>query len=92
MYLTHNQSVEFDNLPAGVTYTVSETADTNYTTTQTGDSGTIASAFLSDAQFTNYRNIEIDTGVSLETTAYMLIMALAMAGFAMMVIRRRKEY
>ena len=46
----------------------------------------------SSASFTNDRTMTIDTGVTLETTAYMLIMALTMAGFAMMVIRRRKEY
>jgi hypothetical protein len=91
-YLKHGQSVEFDNLPAGVTYTVEETPDNNYTTTKTNDAGTIAKAALADAEFTNERDMVIDTGVTLETSAYVLIMALALAGFVMLKVRRREEY
>lgn len=98
--LKHGQTVKFDNLPEGVTYTVVENL-VNKTDIE-GDpeayavSGEVtgATALTADASvtITNNKTQEIDTGVTLETTAYMLIMALTMAGFAMMVIRRRKEY
>lgn len=92
-YLKHGQSVEFDNLPAGVTYTVTETVDSNYEPPViTNGAGTIAKAALADAEFTNKRDMVIDTGVTLETSAYVLIMALALAGFVMLKVRRREEY
>jgi pilin isopeptide linkage protein len=100
--LKHGQSVTFTNIPKGVTYTIAE-AEANadgYTTTATMNgeaaevnlSGSIEGHEDDVAAYVNAKTITIDTGVTLETTAYMLIMALTMAGFAMMVIRRRKEY
>jgi len=94
IYLKSGEKVQFDNIPAGVTYSITET-DANkdgYDTKADNASGTIAAADTAAAKFTNTKDVNIDTGVSLETSAYVLIMALALAGFVMMVIRRREEY
>lgn len=99
--LSNGQSVAFGNLPYGVSYTVSETADQNYTTkingtdsTATTDgkhttTGRINSA-TATAAYTNTRDGEVDTGVSLDTLPYVLVLALAGAGLVMMIARKRR--
>lgn len=51
--LTHGQTLYLYGLPAGATYTVSETAEAGFTTTFTGDTGTIQAGQASAAAFTN---------------------------------------
>lgn len=63
--LKHGQTASFENLPYGVTYTVTEAAADGYTTTKAGDSGTISAAEQT-AAFTNTKTGEIDTGVTTE--------------------------
>lgn len=92
VYLVHGQTLELDNIPAGVTYKVVETENANYTLTKNGDSGTIANKAKASATFLNEWNIEIDTGVALDFVPYVLIMALVLAGVALRIYRRRKEY
>lgn len=92
--LKHNDTITFTNVPAGVQYEVTETsyASEDYDAANiTSGSGTMAHTKVS-AEVVNNKNVPIDTGVALETSAYVLIMALALAGFVMMVIRRREEY
>ena len=52
--LKHNESKTAQDLPAGVTYTVTEAQEADFTTSATGDTGTI-SASGSEAEFTNTR-------------------------------------
>lgn len=91
--LGNEDTVSFANLPAGTTYVVAEDSK-DYTKTEdtTKADGTIAGGEKDEYIVTNTREIEIDTGVNLETGAYVLIMALTLAGFAVMAIRRREEY
>lgn len=105
-------SVVFEDIPAGVTYTVEEDAkhiaaadkDVNgsgdptetdgakgYHVTYANATGTIAKAETKEATVTNRKEVTIDTGVSIQTVPYVMILAVAMAGAAMMIIRRRKE-
>lgn len=105
--LKHGQSVKFSNIPKGVTYTVLEAEQglDDYTTSVDNsgtaiakiDGTTTVSGGIADHEndivaYTNNKEVEIDTGITLETSAYVLIMALALAGFAMLVLRRREEY
>lgn len=92
VYLTHGQKLELDNIPAGVTYTVTETANSNYTLDKTGDSGTIESGEKASAEFKNTWNIIPDTGVALDSAVYMLILALVLAGIVVLKVRRREDY
>ena len=90
--LKHGQSVTFSNIPENTTYVVEETENKDYTTTPgLKIEGTIATS-EAEAAFTNDRDIDIDNGVSLDSVVYMLIMALALAGFVVLKIRRREDY
>ena len=106
--LKNGESFEICNLPAGVTYTVSETADTNYTTKINGTastasdgkhstSGTIAvttsangTTSVNTVSYVNTRTGTVDTGVSLDSLPYLLMLAVAGAGLVLMIARKRR--
>ena len=92
--LTHGESIVFENIPKGVTYEIAEAeADQDgYVTTPSNAEGTIAAKTESKASFTNKKDVNIDTGVALDSAVYVLIMALALAGFVVLKIRRREDY
>lgn len=88
--LKHGQTASLTNLPYGMSYAVAEddyTAD-GYTTTATGDSGTI-SAGSAAAAFTNAKGGTVDTGVLLDSAPYAVLLVMAMAGGAALLLRRR---
>lgn len=88
--LKHGETIHIANLPYGVTYTVTETAVDGYTTTQTGDSGSINAA-KQTAAFTNSKQKDnIDTGVYLDNLPYILVFAGVLAIAAVFVVRRRR--
>lgn len=93
VYLKSGETVQFDNIPVGVSYSIKETdADKDgYETTPTNATGSFTEKETKAASFLNTKNINIDTGVALDSTVYMLIMALALAGFVALKIRRREE-
>lgn len=87
--LKHGETISIANLPYGVTYTVTETAAEGYTTTKTGDTGTINAADQT-AAFTNTKTGEVDTGVYLDNLPYLLVFAGVLAIAAVFVVRRRR--
>lgn len=89
--LKHGESYTFGNLPYGVTYTVEEADYTaaGYTTTKTGDTGTIGAA-TQTAAFVNDKNDgDLDLGVSMDSLPYILM--LVVVGAAVVVIATRKK-
>lgn len=95
--LGRDESVVFTNLPAGVTYTVAETANNlNYDLKSEVYSDTNKSIAANDedtATFTNHRDTDIVTGVILESAPYILLLALAAAGmFLLLTKKRSREY
>ncbi len=94
--LKHGQSVTFNNIPSGVTYTVTETNPNttdngyNYTVDKEGDTGEITDS-AETASFTNDWNETPDTGIELETLPFVVLMAAAFVGMMMLIARRRKE-
>lgn len=102
--LANDQSFEICNLPAGVTYTVSETEDTNYTTTINSTASTAAngkhstngtitvttSESVNTVSYVNTRTGDVDTGVSLDSLPYLLMLAVAGAGLVLMIARKRR--
>lgn len=88
--LKHDDTITIENLPYGVTYTVTETAADDYTTTKTGDDGTINAAEQT-AAFTNTKTGNVDTGVVLNNMPYILVLAVLAAGVAVFIIRKRRE-
>lgn len=88
--LKHDDTITIENLPYGVTYTVTETAAEGYTTEKTGDTGTINAADQT-AEFTNTKTGTVDTGVVLNNMPYILVLAVLAAGVAVFIIRKRRE-
>ncbi len=90
--LKHGDSVTFANIPKNVSYVVAETQDAEYDEpTKEGDTGTITDQ-AETASFTNNRELTPDTGITLETLPYVLLMALAVMGFVALRLRKREEY
>lgn len=87
--LKHDETINIEGLPYGVTYTVTEAAATGYTTTNTGAQGTINKA-EQEAAFTNTKTGDIDTGVYLDNLPYILVFAGVLAIAAVFVVRRRR--
>lgn len=92
--LGHNDSLTFSNIPAGTTYVVTETAKDGYEKSDdtSNADGTINGGDEDQLIVTNTRDVLIDTGVTLDSAVYMLIMALALAGIVVLKIRRREDY
>ena len=96
------ETVTIQNVPKGVTYTVAEAAahaaaDANgadgskgYTVTYKGDNGTITAGTVA-SEITNDKSMTVDTGITLETLPYVMLMALAVLGFVALKLRRREE-
>lgn len=94
-YLHHGETLNLSNVPYGVTYTVTETQDSNYTTTVNDNSGnTLSNQTVDSAEktvaFVNSREGEIDTGITTDSLPYLLIAAGVVAGGAVLVTRRRR--
>ena len=87
--LAHDQTATFDNLPYGVNYTVTETAANGYTTTKTGDTGTINVAEQT-AAFTNTKTGTIDMGVMLDSMPYVLVLAVVGAAVIALIAKKRR--
>lgn len=86
--LKHDETISIANIPYKVSYTVTETAVEGYETTKTGDSGTINAA-AQTAAFTNTKNGSVDTGISLDSLPYILM--LVVVGAAIVVVSTRKK-
>ncbi len=86
--LKDGDTIKIANLPAGVTYTVTETAATGYTTTKSGDTGSITDK-VETAAFTNEREEQIDTGIRLDSLPYLMLLAIAGAGVVAFAVRKR---
>ncbi|MBO4377641.1 MAG: hypothetical protein IK140_03330 [Clostridia bacterium] len=105
--LKHDDSVEIFNLPEGVTYTVVEENDIKHVD-DSKDEQTNKEAYKVEGEvteaieisvaermeydITNTKDIEPDTGITLESLPYVLLMALAMLGLVALKLRRREEY
>ncbi len=92
--LGNNESVAFSNLPAGVTYTVSEDAQ-NYTSEATysdsGDTKTISAYDEDTVDFTNTLTKDIDTGISMDSLPYILMLAAAGIGMVVFFAKKRSH-
>lgn len=87
--LKHDGTATFGNLPAGVTYTVTETPVDGYTTTISNDGkGTIV-AGLNEVTFTNDKHGEIPTGVTTENLPYVLLIGFVVLAGAALLIKRK---
>lgn len=101
--LIHGQDVTFNNIPAGVTYTVVEQAkheapdpngsnpDTGYTVTYEGETGTIAENVTAAAKVINTKGTTVNTGVVLDSLPYVLLIAVAVVAVVLFTVRKRRN-
>ena len=96
-WLKSDDSIVIQNLPYGVTYTVSEdsTESEGYTVKVNGEAGDkVTNAEVDVAAetvaFTNEKGGTIDTGVYLDNLPYIIVFAGVLAVAAVLVIRRRR--
>lgn len=86
--LKHDAMATFGNLPAGVTYTVTETPVDGYTTNNIEQKGTIV-AGLNEVTFINEKSGTIDTGVITENLPYVLLIGFVVLAGAALLIKRK---
>ncbi len=104
--LKDGETVSFDKIPVGVTYVVEEDAshliegdtptveelnsEEGYKATYTDEEGTIAKDTTCEAAIENDKNSGINTGISLDSLPYLLMLAVVAVG-AFVIFRRRAE-
>ncbi len=98
--LTHGQTINFTNLPEGVSYTVKEVSVPEGYKTYINDADTPATGIegtISNTAVTiSYENVNgdttIDTGVILDNAPYIALMMVVVAGAAVMIIKKRRHF
>lgn len=95
--LKHGDTITISNLPYGVKYTVTETSVDDYMTTiklNNEDATVVTNADVDSATetaaFTNEKTGDVDTGISLDSLPYVLMLAVAGAGLVLMIARKRR--
>lgn len=89
--LGDGESVTLSNIPAGTFYTVSEDAE-NYVSDGgvfTDATKTIAAGDTDSVTFTNTLDKGIDTGISMDSMPYVLLLAVATMGLAVLFTKKR---
>lgn len=90
-YLKDDETISIGNLPYGVEYTVTENdyREAGYTTTTTGDTGTIDKPSQT-AAFTNTKGGTVDTGIYLNNLPYLGALAIVLVAAVVLIRRRRR--
>lgn len=103
--LKHKDTLTLNNIPAGVTYTITETDNlgNDWSTTYTvGTAAAVDGKRVSSADtgitadtsitFTNTHNGVPDTGVILDNAPYIALLTIVAVGAVFMVIKKRRNY
>ena len=92
--LKHGDTFVINNLPAGVTYTITEDfEDADWSTKVNDVAGKVATGSIeanATIAYVNTHNGVPDTGVILDNAPYIALMAIVVAGAAVMVIKKRR--
>lgn len=88
----HDTTVDFENVPYTVSYTVSEPDPKDYTPSYENEEGTMDDDEI-DVTVTNNRDSggNIDAGVLLDSLPYVLVLALVAAGAVLFIVNRRRS-
>lgn len=93
--LKHGGTFVINNLPEGVTYTITEDFNDSNWTTKVGSTETkVASGTVNEDATVEYVNKHIgvpDTGVILDNAPYMLMLAVVAGAAMTLVIKKRRE-
>ena len=94
--LKDGDTITIANLPVGVSYKVSETAVTDYktyvnggTTEATSSEGSIAAGADSSVKFENVKDGTPETGISLDSLPYVVILVVVLGGATVLFLRKR---
>ena len=87
----NNGTVHFYDLPAGITYTISETGAAGYTVSCSAPTGTIAAAQQSAATITQTKEADINTGISLDVVPFVILLVVVLFGFVLLFVHRRRR-
>ena len=101
--LSHEDTITFDNIPYGVTYSVAETEYPEYVDTYQIDGVGAPGNKVENVEFksatpkvtiTNTRDAAVDTGIVLDSLPYVLLIAVAVVGVVIFTARKRshREY
>lgn len=95
-YLKHNDTITISNLPYGVTYTVEEQDYTteakggyDVATYSWGDESKKIDSALDTVSITNNKATNVDTGISMDSVPYVLLLAVATLGLAVLFTKKR---
>ncbi len=97
--LAHGEGITISNIPDGVTYEVTETLPEGLgykkPTITYSDSDKVINKVINEGEapdsvtVTNQKDISIETGINLDNAPYIAILAVAIGGLALFLIRRR---
>ena len=89
--LGDNETATFTNIPVGTTYTITEDAD-GYTSAHTkAADGSITGGDRDEDEWTNTLNKPVDTGITLDSLPFVLILAVCAGAVVLFVIKRRNS-
>jgi len=107
IWVKDGSTITFQNVPENVTYTVKETEATKHLGAASEEpnnpdaylvggevktAATISATEPNKVELTNKKDVKIDTGVNMETVPYIMLLAVAMIGIAVLALRKREEY
>ena len=89
--LGDNETATFTNIPVGTTYTITEDEDGYTSTHTTVADGSIAGGDTDVDVWTNTREVDVDTGITLDSLPFVLILAVCAGAVVLFVIKRRNS-
>ena len=89
--LTHEGTITFNDVPSGITYTVTETdgESNGYTVSSKNASGKLVQDIT--ASFTNTKNVGLPTGAMTNTIGIIVVLAGCVAGILLLVTKKRSK-
>lgn len=95
--IKHNETIELSNIPKGVTYSLYEVEanqndyKTSYDYSDKKETKTIDTQENDIVTITNNKGGNVDTGIVLDSLPYILLLAIAVGGILMFVLRKRND-
>ena len=90
----HGDTVTFTNVPEGVTWKVEETSYTSEgydAATYSTQEKAMAAGAADTCTITNNKDVTVDTGISLDSLPYILIVAVVLGAAVVMVVNKRRS-
>lgn len=90
--LKHDETATFTNIPAGTEYTVAEATPADYTAKVTNEdtNTTVDAGETVDVTVTNNKDGDVDTGITMDTIPYIVVLAVAVFGLVAVVANKRR--